>query len=85
MPTPRCFICHGYGDGNVQERTLTWHVRPKKKYNIPDYDDVVMVCLCESCWECNKDNSLVGWDWWDAVDGLITPSQVLDNSPYTTN
>jgi hypothetical protein len=75
MPAPRCFMCRIY-DGDVQERSLKWHVRPKKKYNKSDYFDNLLVDLCTSCWECNKDHCLVGWDWYDAVDGLKISSDV---------
>ena len=74
----KCFVCR-CDNGNVEERSLEWHVRPKNKYNEPDYFDTLLVDLCTDCWEFNMGNCLIGWDWWDAVDGLISSETVSKN------
>lgn len=57
-------------------RYFLWDYRPRKKYVIqnPEQNRREFRILCcyasDSVYEKNKDTTLIGWDAWDAVDGL---------------
>ena len=66
---------------NVCKREYSWHVRqrPKDKAKgMVDNDTTLIIYLCDECSndisnssKLNGFSSLIGWDWWDAVDGLF--------------
>lgn len=73
----RCYC----GMDDAVERKFLWHVRPREKDRIRHgrtaYFDDFFIYLCDECYNKAKDHIacgrgyVIGWDWWDAVDGLL--------------
>ncbi len=70
-----CFNCKA-NDTEIYNYEIPWHYRPKYKYRIrngeTDKMTTLEVNLCENCgyYATYSSDSLLGWDWWDAIDGL---------------
>lgn len=66
---------------HVCKQEYSWHVCHRlkdKEKGMVDYDTTLIVYLCNTCnndisntLKLNKKYTLIGWDWWDAVDGLF--------------
>jgi hypothetical protein len=67
----KCFNCNS--SNHVCTRELNYICRPKKKYNIPEYNAKFSIDLCNRCYIYNYDSYLIGRDSWDAMDGLKIP------------
>lgn len=66
-----CHFCDVAELENVYEREFTWDFRPKD-WRIPRKITVLHVDLCDDCYNlCDPEFVCIGWDWWDAIDGLV--------------
>ncbi len=69
-----CFGCKS--KQNIAVREFRWHYRPREKYRLPPRNEVnewkvLKVNLCDTCYVNTQEvDYLIGWDWWDAIDGL---------------
>ena len=70
-----CVLCNQV---RITLRTYNWSERPRAKdrerHGWTDSEQTVSVYLCDACHDYNREKHLVGWDWWDAIDGLETPT-----------
>lgn len=69
MEKTECYNCNL--TFNVSERRLEYTCRPKLKYKMPEYKSNFTLPLCDMCYQINSNISLIGYDKWDAMDGLI--------------
>ena len=54
-------------------RTFPWELRPRSKDLLRGHVHELTtldVMLCDLCYTINANTALVGWDEWDAIDGL---------------
>lgn len=67
----KCFSCGGF---NFSLRYFNWECRPRiKDLNKGHVVEELLlgINLCEGCYSnCGMYYHLVGWDEWDAIDGL---------------
>lgn len=71
-----CLVCNLVCNSTttINTRTFSWDLRPRSKDLAKGHvrEHVILeVDLCDGCFEQNIHTTLIGWDWWDAVDGLI--------------
>jgi len=69
--------CRGKHEHNVigTPRVYDWKYRPRyhelDNGAVPDDDAKLIVILCDSCYKKYKHKTPLGWDFWDAIDGLF--------------
>ena len=72
LQTPLCcLLCQS--QTSVHFRTFRWELRPRHKDLLRGHTHqhtTLDVNLCDLCYEKNANKVLVGWDEWDAIDGL---------------
>ena len=79
---PQCFECGVTEEGyQIKERSIQWIVRPRAKNGGGSYLDVFRVDLCDFCFSLlPPDAYTIGWDWWDAADGLCEIREKIDEA-----
>lgn len=75
-----CFHCRS---SVCSPRQFSWDCRPRRKDLEQGYvreQLTLELLLCDQCYNYatydEPDHELVGWDVWDALDGLYFPPQV---------
>jgi len=72
MSTAQCFNCDIVHQ-DVEMRSFDWDMRPRQKDLSRGHTGGLTtfeVDLCPHCYSQVEDQSVSGWDWWDAFDVL---------------
>ena len=69
----KCMKCYQkFNEDELYYIEFEWRVLPRKQYGVQPYNDIISMYLCQFCHHHCKITNLIGWDKWDAIDGLST-------------
>ena len=80
----KCNCCRkSFTENCLHYIEFNWLVRPRKTPFIHPYDATLSMYLCGECFDFYTFNpiKLIGWDKWDALDGIQVPSLKISKLP----